>query len=114
MGNDYREGHETVPEETVGKASDEHKDEIKEIPLTAVLVLKFKDRMDVVRDIPGLSIDHAPSMQEIRDMCQSVAADAQGSMVTMKFTESLAKAAEAREQHKRGGKNRIVVPGRKR
>jgi len=113
MSNEYREGQDPTVTETVGKASDEYEDEIREIPLTAFLVLQFKDRTDLVREVPGMKVDHTASMQEIRNTCTAIAADAQSTLTTMKFTESLAKAAEARERQGKNKKSRLVVPGRR-
>jgi len=108
MKDEYREGSDPAVSESVGVSSDEHEDTIKDIPLTAFVVLKFNDRIDLIREIPGMEIDHAPSMQEIRDMCRAAADDAQGSIITMRFTETLSRVANARDNAAKSG--RLIKP----
>jgi len=110
----YREGHEPSPDETVGTPEDEFEDSIMEAeakvkPLTAILVAKFEDRVEVVSEIPGMDMGHVASLSEIRDMANIVSNDAMLTLTANRaaqvFTQSLIQATASKQQQ-----DRLVTP----
>ena len=83
---EYREGHDPDPKgpsEEVGAAEDSHKDVVSEKPriVTAFLIVKTIDGIELVTDLPDLNMDHSVSLPELRDLTYSVSMDTQAILV---------------------------------
>lgn len=116
---EFREGDSPVSEE-VPTAQDEHSDEVSEpqeaVPMSAVLLIKFPDRVEISIDLPWLKTERKPSVAEIRDMASSARDEAQAIITGRKaaqiFAGSIAKAQEetSRIQVPRGSIIRGLPP----
>jgi len=77
MVDTYREGDEEPTQAQEPKLTDvsEEEQQEEEIPLSAVLLLKYKDRVEIAPKGLGIEVDHEASAREIRDIVHSVYCD---------------------------------------
>jgi hypothetical protein len=102
---EYREGDDELKEEVKEEVVETPKEEVAEttqevIPNTGFFVIAYADgRVDVSVEIPGLQVDHQPSMREIRDIAHSLYLDLSGSISANQFGQQWQKALmEAQKQ----------------